>query len=418
LRSLAHTRPTAAGWRIVVVGVCALLAVLAVSGCGSSPGSTSSAAPTTSTPLRTVTLWVDLPLAGAAAADGRQMLDAVRLIVAQVGYRVGNIGVRVRASDDADPATGHSDPTRCRAGAARAAADPTAIAVIGTYESSCTALTLPVLAAARLALVSPVNGDPDLGLDAPAGAQVLVRLAPSDAVQGVAAAAEAKALGAHRLFVVAGRSARSRALQTALVASAPGDDLTIVGAAPTPRTADGTAAVLARLRATRADSVWFGSASGPGVVAILRALAPPTVRRHAPRPLILIGSDALYRDGLVAAAGPSAEGLRVTSGFVPPDALGGAGADFSDAFARQFGEPGLYTAYAADAARLVLAALRRSTGSRAGVLRALFRTRTYNGLIGTVAIRPDGSSSLARIAVFRVHAGGFQLERVLDIPRS
>ena len=49
----------------------------------------------------------------------------------------------------------------------------------------------------------------------------------------------------------------------------------------------------------------------------------------------------------------------------------GAGAGFVDAFARQFGQPGLYMAYAADAARLVLAALRRSDASRAGVLRAL-----------------------------------------------
>ena len=68
------------------------------------------------------------------------MLDAVRLVVSQAGYRVGKLGVDVRASDDADPATGRSDPARCRAGAARAAADPTAIAVIGTYESSCTML--------------------------------------------------------------------------------------------------------------------------------------------------------------------------------------------------------------------------------------------------------------------------------------
>jgi branched-chain amino acid transport system substrate-binding protein len=413
LRSLAHTRPTAAGWPLVALFACAL----ALSGCGSGSGATSSAGQTASTPARTVTLWVDLPLAGAAAADGRQMLDAVRLIVAQAGFRVGDIDVRVRASDDADPATGHSDPIRCRAGAARAAADPTAIAVIGTYESSCTALALPALAAAGLAIVSPVNSDPQLGLDAPPGTRVLVRLAPSDAVQGEAGAAEANALGAHRLFVLTGRSQRSRVLQRALVAGARADKIAIAGVAPTPRTADGTAAVLARLRATRADSVWFGSSAGPGVVAILRALAPPTVR-HAPRPLILIGSDALYRDGLIRAAGPSAEGLHVTSGFVPPEALGGAGADFTDAFARQFGEPGLYTAYAADAARLVLAALRRSPATRAGVLRALFRTRAYNGLIGTIAITPAGTSSLARIAVFRVHAGSFQLERVLDFPHS
>ena len=393
----------------------ALIAVLVVAGCGSGPGSGSTTAPATSARPRTATLWVDVPLAGAAAEDGREMLDAVRLVVAQTGYRVGAVQVEVRASDDADPATGHSDPTRCRAGAARAAADPTAVALIGTYESSCTALALPAVAAARLALVSPVNSDPALGIAASAGPRVLVRLAPSDAVQGTAAAAEAQAVGAHRLFVLTGRTARAGVMETALAAAAPLDKITLVGSAPTPLTANGAAAIVARLKRTRADSVWFGSSAGPGVVAILRALAPGTPARHPARPLVLLGTDSLYRDGVLLAAGPAAEGLRVTSPFVPPSALGGAGADFVDAFGRQFGQPGPYAAYAADAAGLVLSALRRSNGTRAGVLRALFRTRGYPGLIGTLGITSAGTSTLARIAVLRVHDGTFQTERVLDV---
>ncbi len=413
--SPAIIRPPAARRRVIGLAACALIALPAVAGCGSGSGSGSTTAATSSVQPRTATLWVDVPLAGAAAEDGREMLDAVRLVVAQAGYRVGDVQVEVRASDDADPSTGHSDPTRCRAGAARAAADATAVALIGTYESSCTALALPTLAAARLALVSPVNSDPELGVDASAGARVLVRLAPSDAVQGSAAAAEAEALGVHRMFVLTGRTVRAGVMQTALSAAAQVDKVTIVGTAPTPPSADGAARILTRLKRTRADSIWFGASAGPGVVAILRALAAPLPRRPPARPLVLLGSDSLYRDGLLRAAGPAAEGLRVTSGFVPPSALGGAGADFVDAFARQFGQPGPYAAYAADAARLVLAALRRSNGTRAGVLRALFRTRAYPGLIGTLGITPAGTSTLARIAVLRVHDGTFETERVLDV---
>ena len=124
-----------------------------------------------------------------------------------------------------------------------------------------------------------------------------------------------------------------------------------MGHEPTPPSAAGAAAVVARMRAARADSIWFGSGSGPGVVAVLRALVPsPRARPKPPPPPILLGSDALYRQGLLQTAGAAAEGLHLTSEFVPPDGLGGAGADFSDAFARQFGQPGIYTAYAADAA--------------------------------------------------------------------
>lgn len=395
---------------------CALVLLLTAAACGSSGGTPSASAPTSTAPARTVTLWVDLPLAGVAAQEARQMLDAVRLVVAQADFRVGDTAVRVRASDDADPATGRSATARCRAGAARANADATAIAVIGTYQSSCTATALSVLAGGRLALVSPVNSDPDLADADGAAGGVLLRLAPSDTLQGTAAAAEAQRLGVHRLYVLDGRSARAQRLRDALVGAAAGRQLAIAGEAPTPDTADGASATLARIREAQADGVWFGSGPGPGVVAILRSLAAvPATGAAKLKPVQLLGSDALYRDGLVRSAGPAAEGLHLTSEFVPPDALGGAGADFTDAFTRQFGEPGLYTAYAADAARLVLAALRRSDGTRAGVLRALSLTRSYHGLIGTVGITPGGASTLARIGVFHVHDGNFEFERTLNL---
>jgi branched-chain amino acid transport system substrate-binding protein len=397
----------------------ALALALSTAACGSHAASSSAPATTSTAPSRTVTLWVDVPLAGAAAGEGRQMLDGVRLVVAQSDYRVGEIGVRVRASDDADPVTGHSDRARCRQGGARAAADRTAIAVIGTYESACTILALPALQSAGLALIAPVNSDPAIAAAGADQGSVLVRLAPTDATQGTAAAAEAKALGLHRLYVLGGRAARALRMRSALVTGARSRHVAIVGDEASPPTASAVPALVARMRRDRADAVWIGADDGPGVVALLRALAPRASGATSRlKPIVVIGSDALYREGLLRAAGAAAEGLRLTSGFVPPEALGGAGADFVDAYARQFGEPGPYMAYAADAARLVLAALPRSDATRAGVLRAVLRTRSYAGLIGKVAIARDGASTLQRLAVFQVHEGDFRFERTLDLARS
>jgi branched-chain amino acid transport system substrate-binding protein len=219
--------------------------------------------------------------------------------------------------------------------------------------------------------------------------------------------------------VLAGRSASALRMHAALAAAARSHQLTIVGSEPSPRRGTGISALLARVRHARADSIWIGAGAGPGVVAVLRALAPaPKGSKSEPKPPVVLGSDALYREGLLRSAGAAAEGLHLTSRFVPPDALSGAGADFVDAYARQFGEPGLYMAYAADAARLVLAALARSDGTRAGVLRALFRTRSYKGLIGEVGIEPSGASTLVRLAVLRVHDGSFRYERTLDLSGS
>jgi branched-chain amino acid transport system substrate-binding protein len=419
VRRLEIIRTPACGLRLASTLASLLALAMCAAACGSSARTTSAVAATNAAPIRTVTIWVDVPLAGAAAEEGRQMLEGARLVVAQAGARVGDIGVRVRASDDADPASGRSDPARCLAGATRAASDRTAIAVIGTYESSCTSIALPTLAAAGIALVSPLNSDPTLAAAGVADPRVLVRLAPADAAQGNAAAAEAKALDLHRLYVLAGVSARAKRMQKALRAAAPSQQLAIVGEEPTPHSPGSVLAVLARIRRARADSVWIGAGAGPGVVAMLRALMLPRVHSTSERPpLAVLGSDTLYRDGLLRAAGGAAAGIHLTSGFVPPDALSGDGAHFVDAFAREFGQAGLYTAYAADAARLVLAALRRSDASRAGVLHALFQTRSYKGLIGKVAVTPAGASTLARIAIFQVRNGSFRLERTLDLVAS
>src|SRR5258706_14627912 len=137
-------------------------------------------------------------------------------------------------------------------------------------------------------------------------------------------------------------------MQRALRGAAPSHQVVIVGEESSPRSARSVPELLARIRKARADSVWIGAGVDPGVVAVLPALAPLRAHRTSgPAPLAVLGSDALYRDGLLQAAGRAAEGIHLTSGFVPPDALSGDGADFADAFARQFGQAGLYTAYAA-----------------------------------------------------------------------
>ena len=101
----------------------ALAGCLLAAGCGAdsqpAPPSTTSDAPL---PLRT--LYVQAPLTGPAADQGRAMVDAVRLVVDQHSGVAGHVRVRVRALDDAGGAPIATEPARCAANAARAAADP------------------------------------------------------------------------------------------------------------------------------------------------------------------------------------------------------------------------------------------------------------------------------------------------------
>ena len=145
---------------------CALLA-----GCGTDakPAPETTAAPP---PLPQRTLYVQVPLSGPAAGEGRAMLDAVRLVVGQHGGLAGSVRVIVRALDDGGAGSAATDPGRCADNAATAAADPRALAVIGTYELACSVRALSVLQPAGLLLVSPLN--------AAAALPGALRLAPTE----------------------------------------------------------------------------------------------------------------------------------------------------------------------------------------------------------------------------------------------
>jgi branched-chain amino acid transport system substrate-binding protein len=87
----------------------------------------------------------DLPMQGASAGRSEQMVAAMRLALADAGWRAGLHGVAFQPCDDTLAATGLWDAERCRDNAWHYAADPTVFAVVGTYNSGCAGAMLPIL---------------------------------------------------------------------------------------------------------------------------------------------------------------------------------------------------------------------------------------------------------------------------------
>jgi ABC-type branched-subunit amino acid transport system substrate-binding protein len=85
-----------------------------------------------------------------------------------------------------------------------------------------------------------------------------------------------------------------------------------------------------------------------------------------------------------------------------------AGAAFARRFART--QPGAVVepsaVYAAQAATVVLDAIGRSDGTRASVLRELFRTRVRGGLLGDFEFDARGDISESPVTILRVARGG------------
>lgn len=380
----------------------ALLACLAVlaAGCrddGAQPAPvTTAAAPPA--PLRT--LYVQAPLTGPAADEGRAMVDAVRLVVGQARGLAGDVRVIVRTLDDGGVARA-TDPQRCADNAGRAAADPRALAVIGTYELACSERALRVLRPAGLLLVSPLNAAGNL-----AGA---LRLAPTTADQGTAAAQLAEALGATRVAIVSQRPGAATAFATALASAAAGagiDPVVDLDASATP-----IPVLLDELLAGRVQVVALAGSPGLWADELLRAIAAlPKAQRPSVVAPQAFGTLAFLDD-----AGAAADGVRVLSRFVPAEQLGGDARDFAGAYADLHGQPPPVAVYAADAARAVLEAAAGTTASRAAVATALRALPPHDGLLGRWAATPSGGVTPRRLAVLVVAGGTFRTERVISV---
>jgi len=156
---------------------------------------------------------------------------------------------------------------------------------------------------------------------------------------------------------------------------------------------------LAHLRAADVDSiVLWGDAEDLGhIVALLRA-------EGFQQPLF--GPERLQSPRFLAAAGPAAEGLTITSPLDPglDDPLW---LDFAARFNARFGRaPDGFAASSYDGAQLVIRAARRAGANRARLRDELYAATSYPGLMGPV--RFDASfTSVGGLHVLQVHDGRF-----------
>ena len=206
----------------------------------------------------------------------------------------------------------------------------------GTYEQACSESALKVLRPAGILLVSPLNGSPALP-----GA---LRLAPTLADQGGAAAQLASALGATRIAVVNQRPGAAADFEIGLAAEAHAN-----GVGPIEQldaSAISALDIVAHLQAEHAQVVALAGSPGEWSTRLLRELA---LLPKAVRPAV-VAPQSFDTLAFLGSAGPAGEGVRVISRFVPAEQLGGSARSFAQAYADLHGEPPPVAAYAADAA--------------------------------------------------------------------
>ena len=156
----------------------------------------------------------DLPLQGAIRKQTVQISRAILWALAQKGYKAGSLKIGYQSCDDSTAQAGAWDSGKCATNGRLYASNRSVIGVVGTFNSGCAKIIVPILNRANpgpIPMVSPANtnvgltkkwdpGEPQKYY--PTGVRNYARVVATDDVQGPADAIYAKSVGIKKVYVL------------------------------------------------------------------------------------------------------------------------------------------------------------------------------------------------------------------------
>jgi branched-chain amino acid transport system substrate-binding protein len=404
------TRRTILSVSILVIGAFALLAA----GCGGSDNSSAggTGGGETSGGGKTVKIVSDLPLQGSSAAQTETMVNAIKLVLSQQDNKAGSYNVTYESFDDATAAKGAWDEATCAANARKFVEDESVVGVVGTFNSGCAKIEVPILNEASVAMISPANtavglthegagseaGEPDKYY--PSGTRNYTRVVASDDFQGQVDANYMKdKLGVTKVYILDDKDAYGKGVADAFESAAKDIGLTVAGHTGWDANAQNYKALMTQVKASGADGVYIGGIADFNGGQVVKDKVSVVGDNDTVK---LLASDGFVLDSLFDEAG--ADAIKDMYGSAPvlnPEDLSGSGKTFLDAYKQQYGEPEVYTAYAAAAAQALLDAISRSDGSREDVVAKLFETNITDGIVGPMAFNENGDPKQGLISIFQ-----------------
>jgi branched-chain amino acid transport system substrate-binding protein len=419
----------------------AVVAALVISACGGGPSGISEIQPIDAdcggvqyagSGKASKLIVSDLPLKGDSAERSRQMNYAIVQELARRGWQAGQkTQVAFQSCDDSLGSTGEWDEGLCRSNAQAYAANPDVIGVIGTYNSGCAAIEMPILNQAPgggLAMVSPGNtfvcltqpsptlcnkDEPDVYF--PSGNRNYVRVVPNDAVQAAGLASFASQQGIRKPFILtASDDPTSEGQAKTFAGAAAAAGMQVAGTEQYDPNATGYGPLMQKVQASGADAVVLAAILEENGVQLIR----DKVETLGPNSgaVKLFAFDGFAQQATIDNTGPEARGMYVSLPGKVPGALTGAGDTFVKELKAQIGDAPVevFAPYAGQAAEILLTAIRKG-GTRAGTISELFKTRVEGGITGNFAITPTGDPEPAPISVQRAGAT-FTLAQTITPP--
>jgi branched-chain amino acid transport system substrate-binding protein len=370
----------------------------------------------------------DLPLQGSSRTQTLQITAAIRQVLDTAGWKAGDINVGYQSCDDSTAQAGKWDPGKCSQNANSYAENASVMALIGTFNSGCAAIIIPVLNQAPgggMAMLSPANtyvclteGGPGCADDEPdkyypSGSRNYARVVANDAYQGAAVAEFAQGQGTTKLFILNDKEAYGLGVAENVRGAAEFLGIEIVGFEAWDPKASNYEALMRKVGQSGADGLFLGGLIDENGAQVIR----DKVKVLGPND----GDVKLYMpDGFTTQQTIDESGVENTQGAffsvagVPTDEFEAESAqEFITTFQESLGgEPvDPYAIYGAQAAQVMVDAIAASDGTRPGVIEAMYATDCTGCFLGDFTFNENGDPVATEGAVvgFTIYIGEEEL---------
>jgi branched-chain amino acid transport system substrate-binding protein len=357
------------------------VASLALSACGG--GSSGSG---TGSGGKTLTISTDTPLQGSAKDASESTNNAIKLYLEQLGNKAGNFTIELKTYDDSTAAKGSWDDATCAKNAKDHVANPSEVAVMGTFNSGCAKIQAPVLNQdpnGPMVMISHANTNPGLTKAwepgepekyFPTGKRSYGRVVTTDDNQGAAAAAfAAQDLGLKNCVVLNDNQTYGQGVAKAFADSAKTLGINVIANQPWDVKQPSYQALFQGFKAKNPDCFFFGGIydqNGAQLVKDKVAIFGDNTKVKVIAPDGFTGYPDLLKQ-------PEAEGIYLTFPGLALDTLkqeAPTAAKFLADYKTKYGKDpdSNYAIYGVAAVQVILAAIEKSDGTRKGVRDAIF----------------------------------------------
>ena len=395
--------------RPVLMGVVAAF-VLVAAACGGGGGGGG----------KTVKIVSDLPLQGSDRVQTEQMVRGIQFVLDKAGNKAGDYTIEFQSNDDSTAAAGKWDESKCSENGRSYADSDNVVVVIGTYNSGCAGIIIPLVNEVPIAMISPANTYAGLTHKAPgtepdepdkyfpSGKRNYTRVVATDDNQGKIGANFLKTdQSCTSVYILDDKELYGKGVADAFESAAKEIGLEVAGHEGWDKSAQNYQALMSKIKASGADGIYLGGISTNNGGQLIKDKVSVVGDNEAVK---LVASDGFVLSSLFEESDNKVEGAFGTAPTKPVEKLTGAGKELVEEF--QEAEGGkvieVYTVYAMAAAQVALDAISRSDGSREDVTAKVFETDLSDTVIGPISFNAEGDVAGGTESVYKAVNGKWE----------